>query len=323
MKTQNVETKDAVLGFEAAFENIGKGTHLQSSLHLPEQKLCFPAKLPSLREIVQRISAIPLRAIAGAGIRDKAKLFLVASIESNPISRKAFPNTQNLYNLTIRVGISKFRVKDKVSVGVLDSSYEAANMKKLSLKRGDVFIDVGAHVGKYTVEAAREVGDEGRVISVEPFPSNIAMLKENIGLNRLKNVEIVNMAAWNCSEQLRLFVGDSSAVGGIYNNFNLNSILVKAEKMDRIVGDAKLGRVDWVKIDVEGAEYQVLQGIEETLERFKPRLLVEVWQRNKSKVEKLLSEHNYVMNRVSEECEFRNGSYADYLCTPMNQCCVY
>ena len=269
--------------------------------------------MPSLRDIIQYFSIIRL----GAEIKDKAKLVLAASIESNPLSRKAFPNTLNLYNLTIKIGISKFRVKDKLSIRVLDSSYEATSMKKLNLQRGNVFIDMGAHIGKYTVEVAREVGTEGKVISVEPFPSNFAMLKENISLNRLKNVELVNMAAWNCSEQLRFFIGDSSAHGGVYSNYGLSSILVKAEKIDRIIADAKLSHVDWVKIDVEGAEYEVLQGLEETLDRFKPRLLVEVWQKNQSKVEKLLSEHTYGMRRLSYICDiFTNEYYSDHLCVP-------
>lgn len=269
--------------------------------------------LRNIRTIAQLFSATPL----GAGTRDKAKLFLAASIESNRLTRRTFPNTLNLYNVTIKIGVSKFRVKDRTSIGILASSYEAENMKNLNLQPGNVFIDIGAHVGKYTVKAARKVGTEGKVISIEPFPSNFVLLKENISLNRLKNVDPVNIAAWNCSEQLRFFVGASSAHGGAYFNYDLNTILVKAEKIDKIIADAKLSHVDWVKIDVEGAEYEVLQGLEETLDKFKPRLMVEVWQKNYSKVEKLLSEHTYVMSRVSEGGIFRNDTWSDYLCSPL------
>jgi FkbM family methyltransferase len=272
------------------------------------------SKMPSLRNTIHRFNIILL----GAGIRDKARLFLTALIESNPLSRKVFSNKINLFNLIINVGVSKFRIKDRTSFFVLSSSYEELNMENLNLQHGNVFIDVGAHIGKYTVKAARDVGTRGKVISVEPFPSNFAVLKENISLNNLKNVELVNAAGWNCSKQLRFFIGASSAHGGLYFDYDLNSIWVKAEKIDRIIADAKLSRVDWIKIDVEGAEYEVLQGLEETLDRFKPRLLVEVWQKNQFKVENLLSKHNYVMRRASEGGTFRKDSYSDYLCTKTN-----
>jgi len=252
----------------------------------------------------------------GAGIKDKVKLFLAALVESNPLSRKIFPNTLNMYNITVKMGISKFKVKDKASITVLDSSYETTSMKRLDLQQGDVFVDVGAHIGKYTIVAAAKVGDKGKVISVEPFPPNFALLKENVLLNRLGNVEVINVAAWNSSNQLRFFVGASSAHGGAYFNYDLNSITVKAEKIDRIVADAELSHVDWIKIDVEGAEYEVLQGLEKTLDKFKPRLIVEVWQKNQNKVEKLLSKHNYVMSCISKGSKFRDDSYSDYLCMP-------
>ena len=224
--------------------------------------------MPSIRDIIQYFSIIRY----GAGIRDKAKLTLATLIESNPLSRKTFPNTLNLYNLTIKVGISKFRVKDKGSIQILDSSFETTNVKEFNIQRGNIVFDIGAHIGKYTVEAARKVGTEGKVISIEPCPPNFAMLKENISLNHLKNVELVNMAAWNCSEQLKFFIGVSSAQGGAYTNYGLSSIMVKAERIDKIIADAKLSHVDWVKIDVEGAEYEALQGLEKTLDRFKPIL---------------------------------------------------
>lgn len=67
----------------------------------------------------------------------------------------------------------------------------------IQLRKGDVFIDVGAHIGKYTILVAKIVGKEGLVIAIEPNPENYETLLENIKLNNLKNVIAVNIAAWN------------------------------------------------------------------------------------------------------------------------------
>jgi hypothetical protein len=75
---------------------------------------------------------------------------------------------------------------------------------------------------------------------------------------------------------------------------------VQAKRMDELlIHDLKLRRLDWIKIDVEKAEPEVLHGLEETLSRFKPKLIMEVWSKNMEMVKALLKRYGYSMIMVS------------------------
>jgi len=65
------------------------------------------------------------------------------------------------------------------------------------LKRGSVFVDVGANVGYYTLMASKLVGPQGRVYSIEPIPSTVAILKSNVKINNCSNIKVCNAAAWS------------------------------------------------------------------------------------------------------------------------------
>lgn len=87
--------------------------------------------------------------------------------------------------------------------------------------------------------------------------------------------------------------------------------------MDKLlVDDLGLNRVDWIKIDVEAAEYEVLLGLEETLYRFKPKLIVEVWLKNLAKVKALLKRHGYSFVKLSEFGKAQSEYYVEVLCAP-------
>jgi len=136
-----------------------------------------------------------------------------------------------------------------------------------SLQQGDVFIDVGANIGYYSVHAARRVGKTGKVIAVEPIPDTVNILKMNVFLNKLENVEIVDKAAWNSSGKrinisvpsigcdLRFF-GSSSQSTSLRNNYaSVNTIALDDLKPALGVNQHVI-----LKIDVEGSEKEVLRG---------------------------------------------------------------
>lgn len=95
-------------------------------------------------------------------------------------------------------------------------------------------------------------------------------------------------------------MGASSSEFSVDRTYYDNSVDVQAKRMDELlVHDLKMRRVDWIKIDVEKAEVEVLQGLEETLSRFKPKLIVEVWNKNMAMVKALLKRHGYSMIAIS------------------------
>jgi FkbM family methyltransferase len=139
-----------------------------------------------------------------------------------------------------------------------------------SLRPGAVVIDVGAHIGYYTLLAAKAVGPKGRVHAVEPWRETVEVLRRSVYLNDFRNVEIHALAAGKERAQRAFHVTGSSDSHGFYHHPNtatLQTIEVTQTPLDEIIH----GRVDFVKIDVEGAEIEVLEGMTRILKN-NPRM---------------------------------------------------
>ena len=153
-----------------------------------------------------------------------------------------------------------------------------------SLQAGGTFVDIGAHIGYYSLKAAAVVGPEGRVIAVEPNPETVAKLRANLHASGDDWASVEPVACSDAEGQLELFGGPSSNTGETsISKTNAErdptarkSFTVRARPLDSILADNQVTRVDWIKIDVEGAEMLVLKGSAATLDRYHPRLLVEV-----------------------------------------------
>jgi FkbM family methyltransferase len=139
---------------------------------------------------------------------------------------------------------------------------------------GQVFLDVGAHVGWYTIRAAQAIGSSGRVIALEPDESNRRQLERNLSLNKITNQTVVPAAAWSHSGAVRWSPSEVS----VWNQIDetQGSQLMQTVTIDELVSQLSLPRVDWIKMDIEGAETQALQGAEWVLRRFQPTLFIEI-----------------------------------------------
>jgi FkbM family methyltransferase len=141
--------------------------------------------------------------------------------------------------------------------------------KGCRLKRGDVVVDAGARVGTFTAKISAAVGDEGRIIAVEPEPQNYACLLKNIKANRLYNVVPVQKMLWSGPQQLDLhlslyFAAHSAYCDAFYNPTG-DSIRVEANTLDNIVEALGVHAVDFIKMDVEGSEIEALKGMKAIL----------------------------------------------------------
>ena len=129
------------------------------------------------------------------------------------------------------------------------------------LKRGDVFVDGGANVGYYTLLAAHLVGDKGRVYAFEPEPESFKILQKNVLLNGLKNVVLEQKALGSKKGKLKLYVntvnrGDHRL--HLFKGEKKAYVLVDVVRLDEYLRGK---RVDLVKIDVQGAEGAVIEGM--------------------------------------------------------------
>lgn len=145
------------------------------------------------------------------------------------------------------------------------------------LASGDVFVDVGANVGVFTVKAAKEVGDAGVIIAIEPFVETALQLSKNVKANGFSNVRVRNFCLGRETRQARLHLNKSKP-----NSFSLipsgdvESVSVICVSLDDLCRWEALERLDYLKIDAEGAEADVLAGAQETIRRFRPIVQVEV-----------------------------------------------
>lgn len=148
------------------------------------------------------------------------------------------------------------------------------------LTPGMVVIDVGANIGYFSLLAATLVGSDGRVHAFEPDPVNCGLLRKNVRINRAANVKVVQAALSNNDEPVHLFL-DSRNKGDhrIWEptGESRTSITVKCMTLDHYLRETST-TPKFIKIDVQGAEGRVLEGMKETLAETAPMyLILEFW----------------------------------------------
>jgi FkbM family methyltransferase len=141
------------------------------------------------------------------------------------------------------------------------------------LRKGDVFVDIGANIGYFTVLASDAVGSNGRVLAFEPDPRNLRLLRKNVDANRCENVRVEPKAIIEACKPLTLHLsninfGDhrvyASHDDAMYNQGSRRSeVQVEGITLDSYLPTGS--RVNFVKMDIQGAEYSALQGMRRVL----------------------------------------------------------
>lgn len=148
------------------------------------------------------------------------------------------------------------------------------------LAPGAVFYDVGANVGFLTVIAARLVGPTGTVYAFEPVPENAAVIRRNASANGFQNIQVIEVALANHGGTGELALAAYSG-GAVLAEVAkppdwVGMLRVKLSSIDDLVELDGLQPPSFVKIDVEGAELGVLEGMERTAARYRPVILYEI-----------------------------------------------
>ena len=139
---------------------------------------------------------------------------------------------------------------------------------------GDTAVDLGAHYGAFTIAMCEVVGPTGRVIAVEPSGRFCAVLQRNLDLNNFASAQVVQKAVGSASgrHDLKHHGDPSRAAFDLQDHESAGSAeTVQVDTLDRLLS----GRVDFIKIDVEGAEVAAFQGAEQTLRTWHPVILLE------------------------------------------------
>lgn len=178
---------------------------------------------------------------------------------------------------------AKFKIIVNPKNGTVDNEiflqgvYEPSFLKviKANLNIGDTYIDIGANIGQHSLFASRIVGDTGKVIAFEPVSKIYKQFKESVTLNNFENIKIHNLACGEEEKEMFIYMTESN-MGG--SSLVFGSDTRDKEKIHVVTADSILKaepRVDFIKIDVEGYEYEALLGLTETLKTHHPKIMLE------------------------------------------------
>jgi FkbM family methyltransferase len=152
--------------------------------------------------------------------------------------------------------------------------FEAPKVRALQqlLKPGMTFVDIGSNKGDFALLAAKVMEDRGRVLAFEPVPDNLHWLRKSVALNGYESVEIVEIALSDANGRVPIYLGPWSGWHSLLPvaSESGETIEVTARTLDSFMAEQEDPRVDVIKIDVEGAEMQVLHGAARTLAEARP-----------------------------------------------------
>jgi len=137
---------------------------------------------------------------------------------------------------------------------------------KQIIKPGDVVLDIGANIGYFTLIFAKLVENSGKVFSFEPESKNFKILKKNIEVNGYSNVVLEQKIVSNNDGQTTLYISDKAGSHRIHQPDNyVESIDIDCISLDNYAQRNSIKKIDFIKIDVEGAEFNVLQGLQKII----------------------------------------------------------
>jgi len=147
------------------------------------------------------------------------------------------------------------------------------------IEEGMVVIDIGANIGYYVLIESSLVGPRGQVIAIEPLPANIESLNANLVLNNIHNVTVIPAAISDSDGKDNLYLSRSSNWQSLQKTPYWHPALgvreVATWRLDTLVEKLKVP-VNLVRMDIEGGEVAAFEGMVQTLERYKPRIAVEM-----------------------------------------------
>jgi FkbM family methyltransferase len=177
------------------------------------------------------------------------------------------------------------------------------------VKAGDVCYDIGANLGFFTILLSRLAGANGKVYAFEPVRRNAAIIETNARLNGMRNIAVLRVAVSNTNGTSELLLAEHAG-GAVLKSAGTppdlaGSMMVETMTLDSLIERQVLLPPTFVKIDVEGAELDVLQGMQTTLQRYAPTILLELDDADEAQCDRkvaeccaFLTERGYLIDRL-------------------------
>lgn len=183
------------------------------------------------------------------------------------------------------------------------------NWVQKNLKKGDIVLDIGAHIGYYTLLFAELVGPEGKVYAFEPNPDVMKVLKYNVKTNEFNNVVFIEKLVSGYVGSRKLYIPEVTDAASVRPMEKVRKI-VEVETIN--IDALNYSKIDLVKMDIEGSEYVALLGMSETLARNPDaKLIIEfcptnLGEKNAKDLIQFLENYNIIGMDRNIVCERRN-----------------
>lgn len=187
---------------------------------------------------------------------------------------KGLPRTINGFKLWLPTRYFKYFPAD----------YEKENFELLSAtcREGGLVMDIGAHIGLFAVIASKVVGKTGKVLAFEPAPSTFKLLQKTVAINKKEDtIDVFQKAVGRKVGKTVFFVSDgeadnSNSLVSYLEDRPLHGIDIDVTTIDAVVAAQNLSKLDFIKMDVEGAEFDTLHGAVQTLNTLRPVCIVAI-----------------------------------------------
>jgi len=249
--------------------------------------------LTTPKEVLRQIRAYPVYLIYIA-LRVISRMFVGKQRRNKYLS--LHPHDLVFFNFVKRTGDNflfyiRKRGKRGDEIGLSELMHEPEVRKVFQPDKNEVVVDIGAHVGTYSIRLAKRAK---LVIAIEPNPSTFQILKHNIKLNELKNVLAINAGIGR--ENGIMYLEDLDEYGWT-KLCRIGEIPVKVRSLDSLREELKIEKVDWIKMDTEGMEIDVLYGAKQTLTKHNPRLIIEI-HKDKEEILRFLNGENFFTKEI-------------------------
>ena len=177
---------------------------------------------------------------------------------------------------------------------------------KKEIKKGNIVLDLGAHIGYYTLLAARLVGVKGKVFAFEPEPTNFALLKKNIEINNYQNVIPIQKAVSNENGKGRLYLKEKKTQNRIYDSQEKDPFIeIETIKLEDYIKE----KVDFIKMDIEGSEAIATRGMIALFQKNQPMKMIIEFYPNLIKKSgedpleflKLLKKYDFSLEKINSQ----------------------
>lgn len=234
-------------------------------------------------------------------LKMKQLVYVIFNVLTKNLQHKKYEFTKKIIFKKLPFFIRPLILSDIV---MTSSAWEPYVQDVFISKTDDVMIDVGAHIGIYSIPIAIQVGESGKVLAFEPNPKNAMILRKNIELNKLKNIIMFEKAVSNKNQTSNLALSDDPMLSMIVDNAEEKNVEIECVTLDSIYEKLKLEKIDWLKIDAEGSEIKVIEGAKSLLEKFHPKIIIEVRKENETKLKELLNQGKYNVKYLGGEYFF-------------------